>query len=1713
MEPIAIVGLGCRLPGDVNSPADLWEFLRARGQAAVEVPAERWAGYPEGAALGKATRLGGYLTDAAAFDADFFGITPREAELMDPQQRIVLEVAWEALEHAGIAPTALAGTDAGVFVGVGSDDYGRRMLEDLPGIEAWTGIGASMCAVANRVSYLLDLRGPSMAVDTACSASLVAIHLACQSLRAGESTVALAGGVNIVAGPGLPIVLGLAGATSPDGRSKSFDASADGYGRGEGAGVIVLKRLSDARRDGDRVLAVIRGSAVNQDGRTNGIMAPSGEAQEYVVRQALRQAGLDPATIGFVEAHGTGTRMGDPIEVNALSAVYGAGRAAPCALGSLKANIGHLEAGAGVAGVIKAVLALHHEEIPPNVGFTEGNPAIDWDACGLRVVTEPQAWPAGGQVRRAAVSSFGYGGTVAHVVLEEGDRPAPPAPGGDEPQLMLLSAPTEPGLRAAAARLADWLAGPGDGAPLDAVADALAARRAHLPCRAAVLAEEPSALIQRLRHLAADDDPDGVVTGRAGTTPADPVWVFSGHGSQWVGMGRELLATDPAFAAVIDELAEVFQAELGIVPREVIGADDLGGVDHIQPMIYAIQVALAESWRTRGVVPGAVIGHSVGEIAAAVAAGVFDRRHGATLVCRRSALLASVAGQGAMAMVSLPFAEVEQRLTGRGDVVAAIAAATCSTVVSGTPDAVAQLSAQWQAEGVTVRKVASDVAFHSPQMDPLLAGLATALAELRPVAPTVPLYSAALADPRSDAVRDAAYWVANLRNPVRFDQAVAAAATDGHRLFLEISAHPVVTHSAAETLSTAGITDATVTGTLRRGRPEREAILTALGQLHCHGARIVWPATAHRVDLPTAAWQHRRYWRSFGTAAASGRRHDPASHTLLGGELAVAGSAVRVWQTRLDEDSRPYPGGHPIHSVEIVPAAVLMQTFLSASGAPVLADLRLRTPVPVTPREVQVVADGDTLRLASRTETDDTAAGNWLLHTTARAGAIAPSSPPQRLRPADLRERYPIDEDPGAVVRRLNEVGVADVGFPWRIEELRHGDQGLAAWVTPEPGLERPHDWASLLDAILSFAPMAVNGAPVLRMPSAVARFCVAGPVPALALVEVVQRAHDDEVDVLVADPDGRIVAWLEGLRMSVLEGDPAVSINPTRLVLEIGWEPVALAAARPERAVLVGPATPLAKALTQSLTAGGVTVLRVPVPDDLPSDQLDAGAVVVLPGPDGADPADHAWALARTAQVLARAGHSQPAALWSVTTGLREADPATVAQSPRWGLGRVIAGEHPELWGGQADLPAVWTPADVGPLVDLLGTRPGEDVLSVRDGAVAAARLQPLSGDVAVAPLRCRADATYLITGGLGVLGAEVAAWLVGKGARRIVLAARTGLPPRSGWDAVTDPAVAARIATVRGLEEQGATVAVVAVDIADEAAVRAALDTDVLGLPPIRGIVHAAGVLDNRMLGDLDESSLRHVLRPKAGGLSALGAVFPPGSLDFLALFSSNGLLLGLTGQAAYASANAYLDGWSRARRAAGADDVISFGWTSWRGMGMAVNSVVDQELADRGVGDITPAQAFAAWDHAAGSGRAHVAVMRTVPATAVVPPLLRGLAVEPAAAETADEPLSGLDGAELHTRLMGEVAGYVGAEVRLPLQDLDVRRPLTELGLDSVMTLVIRRKLERRFRLNLPATLLWNHPTITDVAHYLATRLEPADQADDATEGEPTPIVVGG
>ncbi|MEZ0340960.1 SDR family NAD(P)-dependent oxidoreductase [Mycobacterium sp. pV006] len=888
-EPIAVIGLGCRFPGGIHGPDDYWQFLLDGRSSVREVPEQRWAAFDDGSAetgsvLGDVTRWGSYLDDIDAFDAEFFEIIPREAARMDPQQRLLLEVVQEALEHAGIPADGLSESPTGVFAGASVTDYGCMGALDLPGVDAWYGTGSALSIIANRVSYFFDLRGPSVAVDTACSSSLVAIHLACQSLRSGDSNLALAGGVNLVLAPAVTRSLDRAQALSPTGRCHAFDARADGFVRGEGAGVAVLKRLSDAVRDGDRVLAVIRGSAVNQDGRSNGLMAPNPAAQMAVLRAAYTAAGVEPREVDYVEAHGTGTLLGDPIEARALGTVLGRGRSAdaPLLIGSVKSNLGHLEAAAGIAGFAKAVLALHHQQIPANLGYETPNPHIPFDKLRLKVVAEHQDWAPQGRPRRAGVSSFGFGGTNAHIVVEQAPAMIPATDTPDTPAVhtLIVSGKTPARIAATAAMLADWMTGPGSQTALEEVAHTLNHHRAHHNKFATVAARDRDQAITGLRALADGHTAPGVVPAHHGACRRGTVFVYSGQGSQWAGMARQLLTDEPHFAQAIDRIEPVFTEHVGFSLRDIItNGDTVRGDDQVQPVIMGLQLALTDLWRAYGVHPDAVIGHSMGEVTAAVVSGALSLADGLKVIATRSTLMSRLAGQGAVALLDVDAQTCAALIADYPSVEEAGYVSPRQTVVAGLPDEVEALIAAVTAQNRFARKVNMEVASHTALMDPVLEELRTALAGLDARVPTIPFLST-VTGPESTPTLDADYWVANVRRPVRFSDAVVAAAAD-HGMFIEISPHPTMGQPIRDTLS--DVHHHSI-GTLARDSDDTVTFHTNLNATHTTRP----PHTEHRpephVPLPTTPWHHGRHWIEVARPLRTGVRR---THAAAPGDSAL----------------------------------------------------------------------------------------------------------------------------------------------------------------------------------------------------------------------------------------------------------------------------------------------------------------------------------------------------------------------------------------------------------------------------------------------------------------------------------------------------------------------------------------------------------------------------------------------------------------------------------------------------------------------------------------------------------------------------------------------------------------------------------------------------------------------------------------------------------
>ncbi len=1208
-EPVAVVGMACRFPGGVDSAAALWDLVAGGTDAVGEFPADRGWNLadlfdPDPDAVGKTyTRVGGFLTEAAEFDADFFGISGREAQSMDPQQRLLLEVCWEALETARIDPATLAGSETGVFVGAWSQSYGAGGSD---GVEGYALTGLSTSVASGRVAYVLGLQGPALTVDTACSSSLVATHLACQSLRNGESTLALAGGATVMTTPSVFTEFARQRGLAADGRCKAFSANADGTGWGEGAAVLVLERLSDAQRNNHPVLAIVAGSAINQDGASNGLTAPNGVAQRRVIAQAVANAGIGLDHVDVVEAHGTGTTLGDPIEAGALIATYGAARDAerPLWLGSIKSNIGHTQAAAGAAGLIKMIGALNHQSLPPTLNVDDPSPHIDWSAGTVRLLTEPVPWPAGDHPRTAAVSSFGISGTNAHLILQQ--APTPPAAPADAETpaehtdqdaefglpMWTVSARTPAALCAQADRLHQHLVGHPD-LDLADVAYSLGSTRTHHSHRAVITAPVSAAdpredLLEALRALHTDQ-PHPQLTRHhyLAHLRSKTVFVLPGQGGQYPGMGRELYEHHRVFADMVDDCDKALRPFTGWSVREVLCGDEsapsLDRVDVVQPALFTMMVSLAEVLSRYGIVPDAVIGHSQGEIAAAYIAGVLSLPEAAEVVARRSQALSALCGAGGMVSVLLDAEQLQPRLQSWGEALTISAINGPShTIVSGHPDALAEFTAACDRDGIHVRSIAVDYAAHSAQVEPLRDRLLAELADLAPAPSRIPLYStvagALSGDPLDTTTMDGDYWYRNLREPVRFYDSVVERLAAGEHTFVELSPHPVLAPAITDTLAqvAAGRTQSAMVITLHRDRPDQDNLATTLAQLHSHGHSPSWPALyphARTVGLPTYPFEHRRYWLAPApTGDASGLGLDPAEHPLLGAVATLADEDRVMVSGRLSPSTQDWLVGHQVNDTVVFPATGFIEVILRAgelAGCPVIDELVLHAALILSeqvPTDLQVVVqppDEQGQRPFSVHSRTGGQSGMWTLRAS---GALRPDQPAAGISSLPVPSVGDLDQDD--FYERLAQRGYGYSGLFRSVRGIG-ADPARPDVVYAEVALPAGTDVAgygihpALLDAALHPLASVLDGtgdadAASLRIPYVFSGITLHA-TSATALHVHLTRSGEDTFELRATDPTGAPVLTISALTLRAVSDLVGPTTSMTGLsdsLFELAWPP-----------------------------------------------------------------------------------------------------------------------------------------------------------------------------------------------------------------------------------------------------------------------------------------------------------------------------------------------------------------------------------------------------------------------------------------------------------------------------------------------------------------------------------------------------------------------------
>jgi acyl transferase domain-containing protein/SAM-dependent methyltransferase/acyl carrier protein len=1177
MDPIAIVGLGCRFPG-ASGPEAFWRLLLDGRDAIVEVPANRWnreALYhhdPVSAPGSISNRLGGFLGNIELFDAGFFGISPREAAAMDPQQRMLLETTWEAIDDAGLIADALRGEKVGVFVGIAAYDYAeiQHAYDNRSLIGPHTNTGLALSIAANRISYIFDLRGPSIAVDTACSSSLVAVHLACRSLQSQESRIALVGGVNAILKPEATIGFSRASMLSPDGRCRTFDARANGYTRGEGAGVVVLKRLSDALEANDHIYALICGSAVNQDGRTNGMSVPSRDAQEAALHEAFQTAQIDPAQVQYVEAHGTGTPVGDPIEAHALGSVLGPGRGNDrCLVGSVKTNIGHLEAAAGIAGLIKTALAIERRTIPASLNFESPNPEIPLEQLNLRINTQTEPWPDNGHPARAGINSFGFGGTNAHVVLQEAPRAdgqrVPTAP-RDAPLILPLSARAPEALRALATSYADLIEREGgDSERLHAICYWAAARRSHHAYRTAAVGRSPQVLTTQLRSFASSGA--AAQANRSTLSKPGPAFVFSGMGSQWWAMARQLLAAEPVFRDTVERCDVLFRRRAEWSLMRELTADEadsrMSRTEIAQPCNFAVQVALAALWRSWGIVPGAVVGHSAGEMAACYVAGVLSLEDATEVAFQRSRLQQRASGRGKMAAVGITEAEARERIA-RYDGRLSIAAVNGpeALTLSGDSDALEEVVAALNEAGAFVRFLRVDVPYHSHHMSPLEHELRAALSDLRPQSPSIPLFSTVTGEAVEARLFDADYWWNNVREPVFFSRAVAAMVHAGHDTFLEVSPHPVLASAVSECLAANG-TPGTVVASLRREADEQETMLRSLGDLYARGFAIAWtgvyPLPAPFTRLPQYAWQQQPYWHE--STQSRNARLTSVDHPLLGRRR----NGPRLeWETLLNPKVLSYLSDHRVEDSIVFPGAGYVEMALAVGRAElgtielVVEDIAFERALLLPEAEsvqVLVAYEPDTDEIAVHASADQS---QWELHARSKIRPLKHAA--KRVDFASLQlqcEREVLE--PYAIFASAGlDYGPAFQG----IEQLWCGPGAALARLRSPPSDDRYILHPTVLDACFQVfvGTLAADGRMPAYLPVAIAKLVVCAALDGQKVLWAHARISERSETRLVGDirlfnADGNVLAEVQGFSCRALGAQRATTLTLANSLYAFRWQ------------------------------------------------------------------------------------------------------------------------------------------------------------------------------------------------------------------------------------------------------------------------------------------------------------------------------------------------------------------------------------------------------------------------------------------------------------------------------------------------------------------------------------------------------------------------------
>ncbi len=1784
-EKIALIGIGCRFPGGANDYQSFWQNLLAGKDCLEDTPKNRFDAknlYSKDKA--KAGRLssarGGYIDGFDEFDPSFFGIGPREAECMDPQQRKLLEVAWEALEDAGQKPLSLAGQPVGVFMGGFTLDYKIVQFADLSfkSIAAHTATGTMMTLLSNRLSYCFDLRGPSMSVDTACSSSLVTVHLACESLLRGESNLALAGGVLLHMTPQYTVAESKGGFLSPEGLSRTFDEKANGYVRAEGVGIVVLKRLSDALKDGDHIHSVIIGSGVNQDGRTNGITVPNPDSQIKLIRQVCSKAGIVPGDLDYIEAHGTSTPVGDPIEANALGKVLKEGRKEnrACYIGSVKTNIGHTEAAAGVAGLIKTALSLKHKIIPPHINLETISPALNFSSQPYDIPREPTPWPQHDDVARAGVNSFGFGGTNAHVLLEEAPKNAPKQKLlRHTPSILPLSARDDSYFLEMARRLKDRIANnPED---LEDIVYTLSKKRQNLDSNLAFVYKSPENLVSILNaFLDGENNPNIIKHTKLDPDECKLVWVFTGMGPQWWGMGCQLFEQEEVYRKVIEECDKEIKSIAGWSLIEELNRDEkdskMAETWLAQPANFAMQIALAALWRSYGISPHAIVGHSTGEAAAFYEAGVYTFQDAIKIIIHRSRLQQQLVGSGTMLAVGMTEEEALVRIAPYHDRISIAAINSPSAItLSGDEEALKELCANLEKEQIFAKFLTVLVPYHSAKMDPIRKELLSSLKEISARKSTIPLYLTGRAGRAEGPELGAAYWWDNVRGCVRFKAAIEEIAKDGYRVFLEIGPHPVLAHAIQECMSK-NSQPPLLLASCRRQEDENLRFKRSLAALHTMGFALRWEnlSDGMQTHLPPYPWKRDRFWMEAKEVAQI--RLAEQTHPLLGRRLSTSEAS---WELVLDLEHHSFLGDHRIEGNVVFPAAAFIEMAFQAMGA--LSDTHSACLADIELHKALFVPDSETKNLQfsfNRKNASFTIASNAQAHEEPIVHASGIFRVEQRqargpmLDLKGLQSSLMTSFEQKECYKNLARMGYhygaqfSPINNVWLSK-----NEALASIVPMSDDDTDYHCHPTLLDAcfqtlltteILSMAEVKSG----IRLPLSIKEIHldVIG-TKALWARAIITHRNDDEIsgDIFLYDENGHACGSIKGFRAGNIEKASA-KVNLATMdnwLCEVQWMEKALSPQSTHQEeslwVLFEGDKDLSLHIAEQLSQQHHQVFVVRAGNDFVldlekkearlrpnnSDDLDAlfstlsayklPKNILYMWPLAAPLLAHstiedissqkyyaAYSLISLAQTLEKL--TDAVQLFVITRGAHgistqekaEALPASI-----WGSARVLW--HQELIekaGKIIDLdPMMQDHACLASLLINEVHSLDEEEVAWRENRRYTSRLQEVKNLSRPLPLSLRTNAAYLVTGAFGSLGKLLCKTLVKRGARRLILMSRSLFPARTQWKNIQDEASKANIDFVRDLEALGAQVYFACVDVSDEKALENWYKNyQEQSFAPIRGVFHLAGQVRDALIKDMSPAHFNAAYDPKVKGAFNLHHLFSKQELDHFVLFSSIASLLCTAGQSNYAAGNAFLDALAHYRRASGMAG-LSIDWGPWATGMIEELGLIEHYRQSRGMSSLSPDAGMDVFERVVGQNHAQLLVATIVDWPLFLswypklPRLVSDIASRHREKVGGESKNSFIDTFRMCSseEKMGVVEDHfrhIIAEVlRINHSQIEMNNSLNELGLDSLLAIELRARIQREMKTPLTVVNLLSTASIKELSltiqNHLMAELENLDQ----------------